>query len=108
MGIKTLEEFTEIVLSARPNSAASSIKIYHGIYKKLDCETEIEGIREYKKLNEWIQENIKNNSTKRNYFVVCMIITEAINGGKYTDKWAGLPEWQFYKSKVDELLNPDK
>ncbi len=94
------EEFHNFILKARPTTSEGSSRVYYGIYNKLD---NVGHIHEYKKMEDYIEENIKNNSTKRNYYVVLLILTEALNGGKYTDKWLGLEEYKFYKKKSDDL-----
>ena len=110
-------KFEDIVLMARPQSKESSIKVYTGIINKLNHHFNLTNIDEYivdfKLVENYINGEYhgKNNdkvlqeSTKRNYFVVCMIIVEGINGGKYTDKWLKLPEYIFYKNKVDQINN---
>ena len=108
-------EFGEYIKKARPNTKDSSIKVYYGIYNKLIGLAKPEGLGAWplveKNTHLWefytglVNKNITNNSTKRNYFVVLMILTEAANGGKYTDKWEGLEEWQKYKGAVDHLNN---
>ena len=112
--------FEDIVLMARPTSKESSVKVYTGIINKLTTHFKDklidEFIVDFKLVENYIngeyhgKNNVKvlQESTKRNYYVVCMILVEGINGGKYTDKWLKLPEHIFYKNKVDQINNEIK
>jgi hypothetical protein len=108
--MKDIIEFSEYVRKARPNTKDSSIKVYYGIYKQLNDGILEDGVKghQYKIIEKYLNEKIKNSATRRNYYVVIMILTEAENGGKYTDKWATLPEWIFYKCEIDKLNNKIK
>ena len=113
-------KFEDIVLMARPQSKESSIKVYTGIINKLNHHFNLTNIDkfivDFKSVENYIngenhgknKDKVLQESTKRNYFVVCMIIVEGINGGKYTDKWLKLPEHIFYKNKVDQINNEIK
>jgi hypothetical protein len=104
-----------IILLARPDSKESSVKVYSGIMNKLSGHFGLANldkfIVDFKSVENFIngeyhgknKDKVLQENTKRNYFVVCMIIVEGINGGKYTDKWNQLPEHIFYKVKVDSL-----
>ena len=110
-------DLSKIILEARPKTSPSSIKAYIRLLKKLilshpniiddpydttwvnDTEFNIKNIQSFGKGNEPPSE-----ATIRNYCNVCMIYIEGIQGGKYNEPvWSELPEWQFYKNKVDTI-----
>jgi len=105
-----MNNLTEYILKARPDSAESSIKAYTRILQKFlkhpnfigenDNETWIED-------TEWIDKYIDGqeftNSTRRNYYVALMIYCEGLNGGKYSQKWQELPEYLHFKNNADTL-----
>ena len=104
----------EIILRARPKSKETSIKVYSGIMNKLNkIMEEWNPSEETHSPYKWIEnhdtvEVMINSlgmkpSTQRNYWVVCMIICEGINGGTTSGKWYGLPEYSFYSDKVVSL-----
>jgi hypothetical protein len=103
---------SEIILNARPESKPSSVKAYERILNKFinmpDNLGGVEWVENYEEIEKFIGDLKLAKTTERNYYVALMIYVEGINGGKFTDKWQTLPEYETYKNKVDFLNNEYK
>tara|TARA_R110000765_G_scaffold86264_2_gene166040 strand:+ start:3115 stop:4152 length:1038 start_codon:yes stop_codon:yes gene_type:complete len=108
-------ENRDIIIHARPKSADSSVNAYSRMMNKMSGALVIQGaegpqtwIEDFNRVAHYI-DNLTNaqkpvsDATKRNYYVVCMIMVEGLNGGCMTDKWCSLEEYVFYTKRTTEL-----
>tara|TARA_R110000824_G_scaffold330663_2_gene517436 strand:+ start:3186 stop:4229 length:1044 start_codon:yes stop_codon:yes gene_type:complete len=107
-------ENKDIILHARPKSGESSVNAYSRTMNKMSIalsepDTDpYSWIEDYERVAEYVDtltnaQKPVSDATKRNYYVVCMIIVEGMNGGCITDKWCVLEEHVFYTTRVSDL-----
>jgi hypothetical protein len=120
-----MANLTEIIKTARPKSADSSIKAYNRLLNKMILSHPML-VDDYNSMD-WVKDTEFNyktilgfgkggeapsDSTIRNYLVALMIYIEGINGGKANEgEWSNYEYYKFYENKVTELndkLKKDK
>ena len=112
-----MANLSEIIITARPKSAQSSVKAYNRLLNKLILSHPLL-VDDFNSMD-WVKDTEYNfktilgfgkggeapsDSTIRNYLVALLIYIEGINGGKANEgEWSKYEYYIFYENKVTEL-----